>query len=138
MGTLRRFVDNIFKRFAAKQPKSITFNTKARGPRTNIADRAQEAYKSYAGRMRKRGQRAKSFRKWLKDQPSPPHTSFGTFRALRSLPGRTDFSKDADVHIQRVKGERPTRELHRHMMRIRARSQAKTTNQGSTLKGETI
>ncbi len=45
----------------------------------------------------------------------------GTVPALKPLPGRTDFSTDADVHIERLKGERPVRKMHRKMQRIRAR-----------------
>lgn len=109
MGTLRRFVDKIAKRFASEKPKTTKFSTQARAPKNNMFDEAANAYKSYAGRMRKRGQRAKSFKKWLKDAPRGSTTSFGTFRAVRPIPGRTDFSKSADVHIARVKGSLPTR-----------------------------
>lgn len=110
MGTLRRLVDRITSRFDKKQTKNFKFSTHARGPKENIVDEAMKAYKSYAGRMRKRGQRAKSFKKWLKDKPVGGYAlSFGTFRPSEPLPGRTDFSHSADVHIARVKGNLPTR-----------------------------
>lgn len=49
---------------------------------------------------------------------------------LKPVSGRMDWSDGAVTHIQRLKGERPTRAMHRKMMRIRARGvQKQSTKQ---------
>lgn len=49
----------------------------------------------------------------------PYRRPFGTFSALKPIKGRTDFSRSAEVHRERLNGERMTRSEHRRLVRRR-------------------
>lgn len=83
MGTLRRFVDKIAKRFGKKQAETrVTFSV----PVKPVVKK-----------------------KSLPKRVMPHETGFGTFRPVKSAPFKTDFSASAVVHAKREAGLIPTR-----------------------------
>lgn len=114
------------KMFQRKQDKerieAKTIHMEAPKPKTSKADEIQQAYKNYRRKAKRSGLKPMRYKTYLARQRNPLKMPSGfNFPPIKPIPQRTDFSQSADIYRQRLRGERPTREEHRRMARMRHR-----------------
>lgn len=137
-------VGNTFKKlFQRKQDKN---KTQAKvlhremampEPKESKTDKLLQSFRNYKRKMKRRKLKAMEYKTFVKRQTEqlkkPGGFNFPPIKPI--IKGmKTDISRDAEVFRERLRGERPTREEHRHMARMKARAERdRTTRRIRTL-----
>lgn len=119
-------VKKFFNMTKKKEQVKQTVRLEAPKPNQTKEQELEDAYNGYKRQMRIRRMKPMKYKNFLRRSQFPlEHNEDGGFHfpPMKPIKRITDKSRDAEVHRERLRGDRPTRKEWRTMMKIRHRSE---------------